>query len=113
MVARITTRGLPSCTSTTPAGFTNGGPPLPTEAPDQGRLGQPRHARRPARARRLIRPCPIIRRETTMSDLIAAPRLVAGHPRRTVLLTGASGVVGRALLERLRDVNVVCLVHRS
>jgi nucleoside-diphosphate-sugar epimerase len=33
--------------------------------------------------------------------------------RRTVLLTGASGVVGRALLRRLRDVNVVCLVHRS
>jgi nucleoside-diphosphate-sugar epimerase len=33
--------------------------------------------------------------------------------RRTVLLTGASGVVGRALLKRLRDVNVVCLVHRS
>ncbi len=34
-------------------------------------------------------------------------------PRRTVLLTGASGVVGRALLARLRDVDVVCLVHRS
>ncbi|MBB3084370.1 SDR family oxidoreductase [Geodermatophilus sabuli] len=38
------------------------------------------------------------------------------HPparRRTVLLTGASGVVGRALLERLRDVEVVALVHRT
>ena len=33
--------------------------------------------------------------------------------RRTVLLTGASGVVGRALLQRLRDFDVVCLVHRS
>ena len=32
---------------------------------------------------------------------------------RTVLLTGASGVVGRALLRRLRDVDVACLVHRS
>jgi len=37
----------------------------------------------------------------------------SGNPRRTVLLTGASGVVGRALLQRLRDVDVVCLVHRS
>jgi nucleoside-diphosphate-sugar epimerase len=33
--------------------------------------------------------------------------------RRTVLLTGASGVVGRALLPRLRDFHVVCLLHRS
>jgi nucleoside-diphosphate-sugar epimerase len=31
----------------------------------------------------------------------------------TVLLTGASGVVGHALLRRLRDLDVVCLVHRS
>jgi nucleoside-diphosphate-sugar epimerase len=36
-----------------------------------------------------------------------------GAPRRTVLLTGASGVVGRALLPRLGDLDVVCLVHRS
>jgi nucleoside-diphosphate-sugar epimerase len=36
-----------------------------------------------------------------------------GSARRTVLLTGASGVVGRALLPRLRDFDVVCLVHRS
>src|ERR1700758_407059 len=35
-----------------------------------------------------------------------------GAARRTVLLTGASGVVGRALLPRL-DLDVVCLVHRS
>jgi nucleoside-diphosphate-sugar epimerase len=34
-------------------------------------------------------------------------------PWRTVLLTGGSGVVGRALLQRLRDLHVVCLVHRS
>jgi nucleoside-diphosphate-sugar epimerase len=33
--------------------------------------------------------------------------------RRAVLLTGASGVVGRAVLGRLRDLDVVCLVHRS
>lgn len=33
--------------------------------------------------------------------------------KTTVLVTGASGVVGAALLARLRDVNVVCLVHRS
>ena len=37
----------------------------------------------------------------------------SGRARRTVLLTGASGVVGRALLRRLRDFDVVCLVHRS
>jgi nucleoside-diphosphate-sugar epimerase len=30
-----------------------------------------------------------------------------------MLLTGASGVVGRAVLRRMRDVDVVCLVHRS
>jgi nucleoside-diphosphate-sugar epimerase len=43
------------------------------------------------------------------ADIDRAP----GTPRRTVLLTGASGVVGRALLPRLRDFDVVCLVHRS
>jgi nucleoside-diphosphate-sugar epimerase len=37
----------------------------------------------------------------------------SGRAQRTVLVTGASGVVGRALLRRLRDVDVVCLVHRS
>ena len=31
----------------------------------------------------------------------------------TVLVTGASGVVGRALLQRLGDLDIVCLVHRS
>jgi hypothetical protein len=31
----------------------------------------------------------------------------------TVLVTGASGVVGTALLRRLRDLDVVCLMHRS
>ena len=51
-----------------------------------------------------------------MPDQIAGPRSIAGTPgtaQRTVLLTGASGVVGRALLRRLRDFDVVCLVHRS
>lgn len=37
--------------------------------------------------------------------------------RRTVLLTGASGVVGRAVLTRLQEtdpgVDIVCLVHRT
>ena len=36
-----------------------------------------------------------------------------GTARRAILLTGASGVVGRAVLKRLRDLDVVCLVHRS
>ena len=47
---------------------------------------------------------------------IAWPHGVGGAPgtaRRTVLLTGASGVVGGALLRRLGDFDVVCLVHRS
>jgi nucleoside-diphosphate-sugar epimerase len=51
-----------------------------------------------------------------MPDQIAGPRSITGAPgtaQRTVLLTGASGVVGRALLRRLRDFDVVCLVHRS
>ena len=43
------------------------------------------------------------------ADIDRAP----GTARRTVLLTGASGVVGRALLPRLADFDVVCLVHRS
>ena len=47
---------------------------------------------------------------------MAGPRGIGRAPgtaRRTVLLTGASGVVGRALLPRLRGFDVVCLVHRS
>src|SRR5579859_6106283 len=47
-----------------------------------------------------------------MTIQMTGPRRIA-RPRRTVLLTGASGVVGRALLPRLRDFDVVCLVHRS
>ena len=46
----------------------------------------------------------------------AGPDIISGAPgaaRRTVLLTGASGVVGHALLQRLCDLDVVCLVHRS
>lgn len=53
--------------------------------------------------------------DTRMTQ-IAGPHSIGGSPdtvRRTVLLTGASGVVGRALLRRLRDLDVVCLVHRS
>ena len=51
-----------------------------------------------------------------MLDQIAGPHRVGmapGAARRAVLLTGASGVVGRAVLRRLRDVDVVCFVHRS
>jgi nucleoside-diphosphate-sugar epimerase len=47
---------------------------------------------------------------------IAGPHGVGEAPgtaRRTVLLTGASGVVGHAVLRRLSDLDVVCLVHRS
>jgi nucleoside-diphosphate-sugar epimerase len=33
--------------------------------------------------------------------------------RQSVLLTGASGVVGAALLPRLADVDLTCLVHRT
>jgi nucleoside-diphosphate-sugar epimerase len=33
--------------------------------------------------------------------------------RRTILLTGAAGVVGRSLLDRLRDVDVICLTHQK
>jgi nucleoside-diphosphate-sugar epimerase len=47
---------------------------------------------------------------------VAGPHGIDSAPgtvRGTVLLTGASGVVGGALLRRLRDVDVVCLVHRS
>jgi nucleoside-diphosphate-sugar epimerase len=47
---------------------------------------------------------------------VAGPHIMGRAPdaaRRTVLLTGASGVVGRALLQRLHDFDVVCLVHRS
>ena len=39
--------------------------------------------------------------------------MAPGTVRRTILVTGASGVVGRALLRRLRGLDVVCLVHRS
>src|ERR1700746_79677 len=51
-----------------------------------------------------------MRTQTGRPDSVWGPPAAA---RRTVLLTGASGVVGRALLQRLRDFDVVCLVHRS
>lgn len=53
---------------------------------------------------------------TAQTAQAAWPRSAGGAPsaaRRTVLLTGASGVVGKALLGRLRDLDVVCLVHRA
>lgn len=42
-----------------------------------------------------------------------ARRPASGRRRTTVLVTGASGVVGHALVPRLRDMDVVCLVHRA
>ena len=47
---------------------------------------------------------------------IAGPHSTGRAPGtawRAVLLTGASGVVGCAVLQRMRDLDVVCLVHRS
>lgn len=41
------------------------------------------------------------------------PNTTTTTTRPTVLITGASGVVGTALLARLRDLDVVCLVHRT
>jgi len=42
-----------------------------------------------------------------------AGRHSIARARRADLLTGASGVVGRAQLQRLHNFDVVCLVHRS
>jgi len=47
------------------------------------------------------------------SRVAGAPAMGAVHGRRTVLLTGASGVVGQGLLPRLSDMDVICLVHRT
>jgi nucleoside-diphosphate-sugar epimerase len=33
--------------------------------------------------------------------------------RRTIFLTGATGVVGRALLDRVTDVDVICVAHQK
>jgi len=33
--------------------------------------------------------------------------------RKTIFLTGASGLLGRALLEKLSDYNLICLTHRT
>jgi NADPH:quinone reductase-like Zn-dependent oxidoreductase len=49
----------------------------------------------------------------SLPEDVPGPQSIGRGPRterRTVLLTGASGVVGRALLQRLRDLDVVCLV---
>ena len=58
----------------------------------------------------------LIRGDTMRVVNEAEPHIIGPAPdaaRRTVLLTGASGVVGRALLPRLGDLDVVGLVHRS
>jgi nucleoside-diphosphate-sugar epimerase len=55
-------------------------------------------------------------RDVDETAQVAGPHITGRAPgaaRRTVLLTGASGVVGHALLPRLRDLDVACLVHRS
>jgi hypothetical protein len=47
---------------------------------------------------------------------IVRPRSIgvaSGGAWRAILLTGAPGVVARAVLGRLRDFDIVCLVHRS
>jgi hypothetical protein len=54
--------------------------------------------------------------EYHMPVQIVRPRSIgvaSGGARRAVLLTGASDVLARAALGRLRDFDVVCLVHRS
>jgi len=51
-----------------------------------------------------------------MRTQVPSPHLSGRAPctaRRTVLLTGGSGVIGQALLQRLRGLDVVCLLHRS
>jgi nucleoside-diphosphate-sugar epimerase len=48
-----------------------------------------------------------------MSEVVAAASGPVHRARRSVLLTGGSGVVGQALLERLGELDVTCLVHRS
>lgn len=35
------------------------------------------------------------------------------HDKKTIVLTGASGVVGQALLDRFTNHNIICLVHRT
>src|SRR6516165_672959 len=60
--------------------------------------------------------CHFLMGDNTVPVQRPGPHTMGGAPgaaRRTVLLTGASGVVGRPLLQRLRDLAVVCLVHRS
>src|SRR5436305_13226430 len=42
---------------------------------------------------------------------VAQPRPRA--PRRTVLLTGGSGVAWHARIPRMHEMNVICLTHRT
>jgi thioester reductase-like protein len=46
-------------------------------------------------------------------SVAAMPRPLRDVRQRTVLITGASGVLGRALLPVLSDARVICLVHRA
>src|SRR5262245_10839794 len=53
---------------------------------------------------------------TATSRRTTAPVPRSGSERRTVLVTGATGVVGQALIPRLVDhgaSDVICLTHRS
>ncbi|HYJ54509.1 MAG TPA: SDR family oxidoreductase [Mycobacterium sp.] len=53
---------------------------------------------------------------TAMSRRTTVPMQRSGRERRTVLVTGATGVVGQALIPRLVDhgaSDVICLTHRS
>jgi nucleoside-diphosphate-sugar epimerase len=53
--------------------------------------------------------------QPTPEEMPAARRwqVVPSQGRQTVLVTGGSGVVGAPLLTRLRDMDVICLVHRN
>lgn len=47
------------------------------------------------------------------ASAVPAPRPASRGGRPTVLVTGASGVVGQGLLPRLGGADVLCLVHRT
>ena len=41
------------------------------------------------------------------------PNTIPGSSGKTIFLTGSSGVLGQALLEKLSEYTVICLVHRK
>src|SRR6266702_552576 len=47
----------------------------------------------------------------TESDPGVASEVRRARPARTIFLTGASGVVGRALVPRLSDADLICLTN--